>query len=284
LSLGIRIQAAEILGCSARHLRRIKQKYETVGFHALFDGRIGKASPRRVPIAVVEEVLRLYREEYFDFNVRHFHEKLAEKHSIAVSYTWTKCLLQAARLVAKEKSRGKYHKRRPGKPLPGMLLHIDGSEHHWFGDERLFDLIVILDDATSEIYYAQLVEAGSTKSVMQGIRQVIERWGIFCALYSDRASHFFLTPKAGEAVDRQALTQVGRALRELEIQLILAYSPQRVGAASARFTPGKADCRSNSESAAFIIWSRQTVFCRPNIWRSSIKDSRLNPSWKVRLL
>ncbi len=229
------IQAAEILGYRPRHLRRLKQKYEQFGFHALFDGRIGRASPRRLPIAVVEEVLRLFREEYFDFNVRHFHEKLVERHSIEVSYTWTKCLLQAAGLVARQRSRGKHRRRRARRPLPGMLLHIDGSQHQWFGDERWFDLIVILDDATSEIYYAQLVEAESTRSVLQGIRRVIERQGIFCALYSDRASHFFLTPKAGEPVDRQALTQVGRALRDLGIQLIPAYSPQARGRSERSF-------------------------------------------------
>jgi len=229
------IQAAEILGCSPRHIRRIKQRYETDGFHALFDGRIGRASPRRVPIAVVEEVLRLYRDDYFDFNAAHFHEKLIEKHSIEVSYTWTKCLLQAAGLIAKDKARQKHRKKRARRPLPGMLLHIDGSQHQWFGDDRWFDLIVILDDATSEIYYAQLVEHESTRSVMTGIRDVIEQKGVFCALYSDRASHFFLTPKAGEPVDKQALTQVGRALRELGIQLIPAYSPQARGRSERSF-------------------------------------------------
>src|SRR5215210_3442873 len=161
------IEAAEILGVSARHLRRIKQLYEQNGFHALFDGRIGKASPRRVSIETVEEVLRLYREEYFDFNVLHFHEKLVERHQIEVSYTWTKCLLQAAGLVSKDNPRKKHLKRRARRPLPGMLLHIDGSHHQWFGDERFFDLIVLLDDATSEIYYAQLVEAESTRTIMQ---------------------------------------------------------------------------------------------------------------------
>lgn len=230
------IQAAEILGYSPRHLRRLKQKYEQFGFHALFDGRRGKASPRRLPVAVVEEVLRLYREEYFDFNVRHFHEKLVERHSIQVSYTWAKCLLQASGLVAKEPSRNKHRKKRARRPLPGMLLHIDGSQHQWFFDERWFDLIVILDDATSEIYYAQLVEAESTRSVLAAIRQVVEERGIFCALYSDRASHFFLTPKAGEPVDKQALTQVGRALRELGIQLIPAYSPQARGRSERSFS------------------------------------------------
>lgn len=229
------IQAAEILGISCRQLRRIKQNYEEFGFHSLFDKRIGKESSRRVPIETVEKVLRLFEDEYFDFNVSHFHEKLTEVHQIKVSYTWTKCLLQAAGLVKKDKPRRKHHKRRERRALPGMLLHIDGSQHQWFGDERWFDLIVILDDATSEIYYAQLVEAEATRPVMIGIRQVIETQGIFCALYSDRASHFFVTPKAGEPVDKQALTQVGRALRELGIQLIPAYSPQARGRSERSF-------------------------------------------------
>jgi hypothetical protein len=183
----------------------------------------------------VEEVLRLYREEYFDFNVVHFHEKLVERHDFKHSYTWTKSLLQKSGLVARESKRGVHRRRRERRPLAGMLLHIDASKHQWFGDERWYDLIVIMDDATSEIYYAQLVEEESTRTVMAGIRKVIEQKGIFCALYSDRASHFFRTPKAGEPVDRQALTQFGRALRELGIQLIPAYSPQARGRSERSF-------------------------------------------------
>ncbi len=229
------IQAAEILGCTARHLRRMRTGYEKFGFGALFDGRRGLPSSRRIPIETVEEVLRLYREEYFDFNTRHFHERLREKHLIEVSYTWTKRLLQGAGLIAKQSTRKRHLKKRERRPLPGMLLHIDGSRHQWFQDERWFDLLVILDDATSRIYYAQLVAAESTRSVMEGIRAVVEQEGVFCALYSDRASHFFVTPKAGEPVDRQALTQVGRALRELGIQLIPAYSPQARGRSERSF-------------------------------------------------
>ena len=229
------IQAAEILGVSPRHMRRWKEKYEQFGFHALFDGRRGKTSPRRVPSAVLAEVLRLYREQYFDLNVSHFHEKLTQAHGFSVSYTWTKGVLQGAGLVSRQPRRGTHRKRRARRPLPGMMLHIDASQHQWFGDERWFDLIVILDDATSRIYYAQLVEQESTRSVLCALRQVVEEQGLFCSLYSDRASHFFLTPKAGEAVDRQALTQVGRALRELGIQLIPAYSPQARGRSERSF-------------------------------------------------
>ena len=229
------IEAAEILGYSPRHLRRVREKYEEVGFDGLVDGRLGRISPRRTPVAIIEEVLRLYREKYFDFNMTHFVEKLEEMHSIQVSYTWVKSLLQGAGLVAKGSSRKKHRRKRDRKPLRGMMLHIDGSHHQWFGDDRWHDLIVILDDATGEIYYAQLVDAESTRSIMTAIRQVIEKEGVFCSLYSDRASHFFLTPKAGEAVDRQSLTQVGRALRELSIKLIPAYSPQARGRSERSF-------------------------------------------------
>jgi transposase len=228
-------QAAEILGISCRSMRRWKGRYERHGYDGLYDRRRGKPSPRRVPLATVEQVLMLYRERYFDLNVRHFHEKLREEHGLRLSYTWVKLALQGAGLVNKRRQRGPHRKRRARRPLPGMLLHLDGSQHRWFADERWHDLLVILDDATSEIYYAQLVEAESTRTVLAALREVVEQRGLFCALYSDRASHFWLTPKAGEAVDRQRLTQVGRALRELGIQMIPAYSPQARGRSERNF-------------------------------------------------
>ena len=228
-------QAAEIIGISDRQMRRWRERYEEFGYDGLFDRRRGKPSPKRVPLATVEQVLGLYREKYFDLNVRHFHEKLREQHGIELSYTWVKLALQGAGLVARGRKRGVHRKRRPRRPLPGMLLHIDGSRHRWFQDERWYDLIAILDDATSEIYYAQLVAEESTITVMAALREVIERKGLFCALYSDRGSHFWLTPKAGERVDRQRLTQVGRALAELGIQMIPAYSPQARGRSERNF-------------------------------------------------
>jgi hypothetical protein len=184
---------------------------------------------------VVERVLALYRERYFDLNVRHFHEKLRAEQEIELSYSWVKGVLQGAGLIARGRKRGVHRQRRPRRPLPGMLLHIDGSEHRWFQDDRWYDLLVILDDATSEIYYAQLVEEESSLTVMAALKQVIERKGLFCALYSDRGSHFWLTPKAGEAVDPHRLTQVGRALRELGIRMIPAYSPQARGRSERSF-------------------------------------------------
>jgi hypothetical protein len=176
-------QAAEILGFSDRHLRRIRERYEEFGYESTFDKRRGQPSPKRVPMATVEKVLALYRDKYFDLNVRHFHEKLREQHEIDLSYTWVKSVLQGAGWVARQRQRGVHRKRRARRPLPGMLLHIDGSHHGWFQDERWYDLIVILDDATSEIYYAQLTEEESTLTVMAGLKEVIAHKGVFCALY-----------------------------------------------------------------------------------------------------
>ena len=229
-------QAAEILGISDRHMRRWRERYEAEGYKGLFDRRRGKPSTRRVPMATVEKVLALYREKYFDLNVQHFHEKLGTEHGMELSYTWVKQALQGAGLVARGRKRGAHRKRRARRPLPGMLLHIDGSRHQWFQDERWYDLIVILDDATSEIYYAQLVEEESTATVMAGLREVIERKGVFCALYSDRGSHFWLTPKVGGKVEYHRRTQVGRALHELGVQMIPAYSPEARGRSERSFS------------------------------------------------
>jgi transposase len=227
--------AAEIIGVTDRTMRRWRERLETDGYSGLGDGRRGKPSLRRVPLAVAEEVLRLYKETYYDLNIKHFHEKLQSEHGIELSYTWVQLALQGAGLVTKRRKRGKHRRRRERRPLTGMLLHIDGSKHQWLSDERWHDLIVILDDATSEIYYAQLVEEESTRTVMAGLREVIERKGLFCSLYSDRGSHFFVTVKAGEKVDKQRPTQVGRALKELGVQMIAAYSPQARGRSERSF-------------------------------------------------
>jgi len=228
-------QAAEIIGVTDRTMRRWRERLEEHGYDGLADRRKGRASSRRVPLQTCEEVLRLYQEKYFDLSMRHFHEKLREEHNIELSYTWVQQALQGAGLVKKRGRRGPHRRRRERRPLPGMLVHIDGSKHRWFQDERWYDLLVILDDATSEIYYAQLVEEESTRTVMAGLREVIERKGMFCALYSDRGSHFFWTPKTGEKVDKQRLTQVGRAMKELGIQMIAAYSPQARGRCERNF-------------------------------------------------
>lgn len=227
--------AAEIIGVTDRTMRRWRGRIERDGYSGLADRRKGKESAQRIPLATAEMVLKLYKETYYDLNIRHFHEKLAEEHAIQISYTWVQKALQGAGLVAKRHKRGPHRRRRPRRPMPGMLLHIDGSKHQWFNDDRWYDLIVILDDATSEIYYAQLVQEESTRTVMAGLREVIEIQGLFCAVYSDRGSHFFVTMKAGEKVDKHRLTQVGRAMKELGVQMIAAYSPQARGRSERSF-------------------------------------------------
>jgi len=229
------MEAAEIAGVTDRTMRRMRERYEKFGYTGLFDQRRGKRSIHRIPMRTAEEVLRLFQERYFDLNMRHFHEKLSQEHGIDLSYTWVQKALQGAGLVARRHRRGVHRRRRPRRPLPGMLLHIDGSKHQWLNDDRWHDLIVILDDATSEIYYAQLVEEESTRTVMAGLREVIEKKGLFCALYSDRGSHFFVTLREGDKVDQSRLTQVGRAMKQLGVKMIAAYSPQARGRSERSF-------------------------------------------------
>ncbi len=229
------LDAAEIIGVCDRTMRRMREGYQKFGYDGLRDRRSGKQCSHRVPMETAEEVLRLYREVYFDLNIRHFHEKLRDEHQIELSYTWVQQALQGAGLVAKRHKRGPHRRRRPRRPMPGMLLHIDGSKHRWLQGDRWHDLIVILDDATSEIYYAQLVEEESTRTVMAALREVIETKGLFCSLYSDRGSHFFVTVKAGDKVDKHRPTQVGRAMKDLGVQMIAAYSPQARGRSERSF-------------------------------------------------
>src|SRR3954471_19379259 len=176
---------AEVVGSSRDHGRdgphdeALAGTAESTRLQRLVGLPQAQSQSKRVPMKTVEEVLQLYREKYFDFNVQHFHEKLRELHGIELSYSWVKTALQTAGLVKRRKKPGSHRKRRPRRALPGMMLHIDGSEHRWFGDERYYELIVIMDDATSEIYYAQLVEAESTRTVMAALREVIEAGGLF---------------------------------------------------------------------------------------------------------
>jgi transposase len=224
------IQAAEILGMSDRQLRRWRNSWDKYGYGGLFDHRTKRPSPKRVPMAEVEKVLRLYRDKYFDLNVQHFVEKLHSQEQIQLSYTWVKTALQNAGLVKREAKRGPHRRKRPRRPIPGMMLHVDGSRHRWIpGLDQYQDLIVIFDDATSEVYDVKLVEEESTVTVMASLKRVVESRGLFCSLYSDRGSHMAWTPKAGGLVDREHPTQIARALKQLGIDLILAYSPQARG-------------------------------------------------------
>jgi transposase len=224
------IEAAEALGVTERTFRRWCQRYDEDGIAGLSDRRLGKPSPKRVPEAWAERVEQLYRERYVGFNARHFWEHLVKDHGFPFSYSWAKTFLHRRQLVAVAPAKGVHRKKRPRRPLPGMLLHQDGSRHAWLpGCDRQIDLIATMDDATSELYSAFLVEEEGTQSSFRGLRDVIGRQGLFCALYSDRAAHYFHTPKAGEPVDKERLTQVGRALAQLGIDHIPAYSPEARG-------------------------------------------------------
>jgi transposase len=224
------LQAAEIIGITDRSMRRWRKRLSTGGYESLLDRRTRRPSARRIDVAIVEKMLKLYREKYFDLNVKHFVEKLHSQEGISLSYTWVKTALQNAGLVQRYAKRGPHRKKRPRRPLTGMMLHVDGSRHQWIpGLAESQDLIVIFDDATSEVYDVKLVEEESTVTVMAALKRVVETRGLFCSLYSDRGSHMAWTPKAGEPVHPQNPTQIARALDQLGIQLILAYSPQARG-------------------------------------------------------
>jgi transposase len=229
-------EAAEILGMSERTFRRWRDRYEDEGAAGLLDRRLGQASSRRVPVDQIEPVLTLYRERYGGFSAQHFHDKLCQHHGFRLGYTWTKLRLQAAGLIAKAPRRGAHRKKRPRRPLRGLLLHQDGSPHRWLPAlDAALDLIVTLDDATSEIYSAFLVEEEGTMSAFRALAEVIATHGLPCALYTDRASHYFHTPKAGAKVAKDQPTQVGRALAQLGIEHIPAYSPEARGRSERAF-------------------------------------------------
>jgi hypothetical protein len=223
-------EAGELLGMSGRNFRRLCVRYEEDGIEGLRDRRIGKVSSRRAPTRELERMHALYRERYSDFTVKHFHEQLVKRHGYKLCYTVTKASLQAAGLVAKARRRGAHRKKRERRPLPGMLLFQDGSTHRWIaGLGRDLDLVVTLDDATSTICSALLVEQEGTMSSFLGLAETITRHGLFGALYTDRGGHYFITPKDARKVDKTQLTQVGRALSQLGITHIPSYSPQGRG-------------------------------------------------------
>ncbi len=227
------IQAAEIIGISDRSMRRWRDRYEKFGYDGLLDRRTHRPSPKRVPLKTAEAILHLYRERYFDFNVKHFHEKLRDEHGIRISYSWVKTALQEAGLVAKETQREAHRKRRPRRPLPGMLLFQDGSTHEWIPGQPLLDLVVLLDDATAEVYEADLVPQEDTLTCLAQIKAVVDKKGVFCALYTDKGSHFTTTRRGDSPHYRthteQGPTQIERALKEIGAQLIPANSPQARG-------------------------------------------------------
>ncbi len=225
---------ADFLGVSVSTFRRYRRRYEEEGVAGLYDRRLGRLSARRAPADEVMQVLELFETRYWDFTVKHFHEKLVSEHGVGRSYSWTKNTLQAAGKVRKAKRRGAHRRRRPRRPMVGMMLHQDGSSHQWVAGQ-VWDLIVTMDDATSEIYSAFFVAEEGTISSFRGLREVIAEHGLFCSLYTDRASHYWHTPEVGGKVDKEKPTQVGRALGQIGIELIPAYSPEARGRSERMF-------------------------------------------------
>ncbi|WP_425155055.1 ISNCY family transposase [Candidatus Palauibacter sp.] len=220
--------AAGVLGVSERTFRRYASRYEAGGPEGLRDGRVAGGSHRRAPAAEVAALEALYGQEYEGWSVRHFHERYVEDHGGRRSYTWVKNRLQGAGLVKRGRRRGRHRLRRPRKPLEGLMVHQDGSTHEWVPG-RVWDLIVTSDDATGRVYSGFCVAEEGTWSSFRGVRETVEAKGLFASLYTDRGSHYWHTPKAGEKVDRSRPTQFGRAMGELGIEMIPSYSPQARG-------------------------------------------------------
>jgi len=227
-------EAASILGMSERTFRRWRDRFEADGAEGLYDRRLGKVSGQRVPVDTVMQVLELFDTRYWDFTAKHFHEKLVEEHGFTRSYNWVRLTLQGHSRKRAAPRRGAHRRKRPRRALPGMMVHQDGSTHQWVPGQW-WDLIVTMDDATSEIYSGFFVEEEGTMSTFTALGEVIAEKGLFCSLYADRAGHYWHTPEAGGKVDKDRPTQVGRALAQLGSELIPAYSPEARGRSERMF-------------------------------------------------
>ena len=226
-------EAALILGVCDRTFRRYIDRYEEAGIEGLSDKRLTQASFRRAPVDEVMAVSDQYTKQYQGWNVKHFYSWY-RRDGGGRSYTWVKNTLQAKGLVLKSAKRGSHRTQRERAHLPGMMLHQDGSRHEWVPGKK-WDLIVTMDDATNEHYSMFFVEEEGTASSFQGIRDVIAQRGLFSSLYTDRGSHYWFTPEAGGKVSKTQLTQVGRAMKTLGIQMIAAYSPEARGRSERAF-------------------------------------------------
>lgn len=228
-------QAASICRVSHRHMARLRERYERLGIEGLRDGRTGKRQPKRIPEDVEREVVRLKRDVYAEFSVRHFHDFLKEKHGFGYGYTWTLTILQKHGLADKAPMRGQYRRKRERRPMRGMLLHMDGSRHEWVAGLPMWDLNVVMDDADGRILFARFVAEEGTRSTLEGLDNVLRRWGRFCEFYTDRGSHFCRTSSAEVGPDAEQNGQVARVCKALGITQILARSPQARGRSERAF-------------------------------------------------
>lgn len=229
------LQAADILGVTPRHISRLRAEYEEFGISGLRDRRSGRRMPQRIPEETVAEICRLRREQYPDWSMQHFFERVTERHKLKVSYTWMRMILQAKGLAEKAPGRGQYRRKRERRSMRGMLLHLDASRHEWIEGLPMQDLNVLLDDADGRILYARFVVEEGTRSTLEALRFVLLRYGRFCEFYTDRGSHFCRTSKASEGPDEVQQGQVARVLKALGIRHILARSPEARGRSERAF-------------------------------------------------
>jgi len=227
-------EAAMLLGQCERSFRRHVERYKADGLEGLLDKRLSQISKRRAGAAEVDRVVQTYKGGFAGWNVAHFHGKYRAEFNGARSYSWVKTVLQGAGLVGSAKRRGKHRIKRERAPLAGMMVHQDASTHRWVS-EQVWDLVVTMDDATGEHTSMFFCNQEGTASSFHGIGQTVARYGLFANLYTDRGSHYFLTPLAGGKVDKQQLTEVGRALKQLGIEHIAAYSPEARGRSERAF-------------------------------------------------
>jgi hypothetical protein len=204
------------------------------GEAGLIDRRLGKTSGRRVPSDRAEEVERLYRERCQGFTVKHFHEHLVKDHGFGWGYAWLKLHLQWAAVVPKAPRKGAHRRKRERRPLPGMMLHQSlpprrrGTARATNGSRASPPLISLLR------WMTRPVEEEGTASTFRALKEVFSEHGLPMSLYTDRGSHYFRATKAGE-IDRGSPTQVGRALAQLGVEHIGAFSPRARGRSERAF-------------------------------------------------
>lgn len=226
-------EAARILGVCTRTFRRYIDRYEQSGIGGLMDRRLTQASSRRAPLDEVIAITDQYKRRHRGWNVKHFYSWY-RRDGGQRSYTWVKNMLQSRGLVSKTTRKGTHRKRRDPSPLPGMMVHQDGSTHEWVPGKK-WDLIVTMEDATNEHYSMFFVHQEGTASSFQGLRDVIRKRGLFSTFYTDRGSHYWYTPECGGKVSKGQLTQVGRAMKQLGVEMIAAYSPEARGRSERAF-------------------------------------------------
>ncbi len=218
------MEAARFLGVSVRTFRRYIHRFEMAGSEGLIDRRVSQGSPRRAPLDEVAEVVDTYSARHEGWNVKQFYAWYRRTGGQR-SYNWVRMQLQDAGAVKKLPRRGWHRKRFELAPRTGMRLYQDACRHEWLPGRRC-DLVITMDDSTGTHYSTLLCEAEGTWSGLAGVRQVIEKHGLFCSLYTDRALHYWSATKTTVKSDQAKLTQFGRAMKQLGIKMIPTRSAQ----------------------------------------------------------